>query len=71
MVVTFSTGTKEADFLQIFLKLMEKKIYFVNGSMILDSVQNDPLSSITAYILGFKNKEGTTFNGFENRYTAL
>lgn len=39
--------------------------------MILDSVQNDTLSSITAYILGFKNKEGTTFNGFESRYTAL
>lgn len=32
---------------------MEKKIYFVNGGMILDSVQNDTLNSITYLHFGF------------------
>lgn len=72
VVVTFSTGTKQADFLGIFLNLMKKKIYFVNGGMILDSVQNGTLKvPLPAYLLGFKNKEETTFNGFESRYTEL
>lgn len=53
VVVTFSTSYKTSRFLRVISELDGKKnIYFVNGGMLLDSVQPDILCSITCLHFG-------------------